>query len=188
MSHSPTATEPFPSRTGAIIQTPSASRIPKSNDDSTPPTPAATKTPEPPFWTAHQRSISNVSYSSVHQKYRRPGISLEDNTETDAEENNVVWAKCVIIEDYAVIGGRSFGEWGPGTYVAWNCKVETLEGGVIKIIKRYGSMGCYCRRWEELIKLGRYSDFDALRERLLMTFPLSEGSMPPLPPKSVICK
>lgn len=34
----------------------------------------------------------------------------------------------------------------------------------------------------------RYSEFDDLRDRLLQTFPYSEGAMPPLPPKSVISK
>lgn len=34
----------------------------------------------------------------------------------------------------------------------------------------------------------RYSEFDTLRRNLLMTFPLSEASMPPLPPKGVVSK
>jgi hypothetical protein len=34
----------------------------------------------------------------------------------------------------------------------------------------------------------RYSEFDDLRDKLLQTFPYSEGAMPPLPPKSVISK
>lgn len=34
----------------------------------------------------------------------------------------------------------------------------------------------------------RYSDFDDLRQKLVKTFPHSVASMPPLPPKSVVCK
>lgn len=34
----------------------------------------------------------------------------------------------------------------------------------------------------------RYTEFSDLRKNLLMTFPNGHGAMPPLPPKSVICK
>lgn len=34
----------------------------------------------------------------------------------------------------------------------------------------------------------RFSEFDALRNKLLLTFPNSQAAMPPLPPKSVISK
>jgi hypothetical protein len=34
----------------------------------------------------------------------------------------------------------------------------------------------------------RYSEFDDLRQKLIQTFPYSEGALPPLPPKSVISK
>lgn len=38
------------------------------------------------------------------------------------------------------------------------------------------------------VDVSRYSDFDDLRRRLLVTFPHSGGAMPPLPPKSVFCE
>lgn len=34
----------------------------------------------------------------------------------------------------------------------------------------------------------RFSEFDELRQKLVKTFPYAAGSLPPLPPKSVICK
>lgn len=34
----------------------------------------------------------------------------------------------------------------------------------------------------------RYSEFDDLRRKLLMTFPNCGGAMPPLPPKSLFCE
>lgn len=34
----------------------------------------------------------------------------------------------------------------------------------------------------------RYNDFFTLREHLTMTFPLSDASIPPLPPKGVVAK
>lgn len=37
-------------------------------------------------------------------------------------------------------------------------------------------------------EIDRYSEFDDLRRKLLMTFPNSGGAMPPLPPKSVFCE
>lgn len=33
----------------------------------------------------------------------------------------------------------------------------------------------------------RYSEFDDLRKKLLMTFPNADGAIPPLPPKSFLC-
>lgn len=38
------------------------------------------------------------------------------------------------------------------------------------------------------ILIFRYSEFDDLRKKLLMTFSNANGAMPPLPPKSLICK
>lgn len=34
----------------------------------------------------------------------------------------------------------------------------------------------------------RYSEFDDLRQKLLLAFPKSKHALPPLPPKSVLCK
>ena len=36
------------------------------------------------------------------------------------------------------------------------------------------------------LRPNRYSEFDNLRTKLLLTFPNSYGAMPPLPPKSLI--
>jgi len=58
---------------------------------------------------------------------------------------------------------------GFGAFVVWNVEVETLEGGSFIIRKRY-------------------SEFEKLYEKLLVTFPNSKAAMPPLPPKSVISK
>lgn len=35
--------------------------------------------------------------------------------------------------------------------------------------------------------MGRYSEFDDLRQRLLAAFQHAKNSLPPLPPKSVLC-
>lgn len=126
-----------PSSDGDITRAPAEpTKISESPDPPVPSTAESLKRPPPPFWTEHQRSISTVSYCSVHKSYRRQGIALEDNTEIETEENNVVWAKCVTIEDYTIVAGRGLGDWAPGTYVVWNCTVETLDGGTIKLIKR----------------------------------------------------
>ncbi|KAI9719993.1 MAG: hypothetical protein M1812_003118 [Candelaria pacifica] len=117
----------------------------------------------PPYW-QHQRFDSNASIDSIRPT-RRLGITLEDHTEESSEQSGAVWAKSVTIEDHVVISGSRTGV---GAYVVWNCTVETLDGGPMKIRKRY-------------------SEFDELRAQLLKTFPKAETSMPPLPPKSVIC-
>ena len=38
-----------------------------------------------------------------------------------------------------------------------------------------------------LLTFSRYSEFDDLRSKLLITFPHSEAAMPPLPSKSIVC-
>ena len=39
-----------------------------------------------------------------------------------------------------------------------------------------------------MLSASRYSEFDDLRTKLLLTFPNSNAAMPPLPPKSLICE
>ncbi|TVY59094.1 PX domain-containing protein YPT35 [Lachnellula cervina] len=116
----------------------------------------------PPYWVqGHQRSVSNVSVDSLPG-----GITLQDNTDEDDAKNKACWAKSVYIEDHVVINGNRTGI---GAFVVWNINVETLQGGTIRIRKRY-------------------SEFDDLRYKLLQTFPNSEAAMPLLPRKSVISK
>ncbi|KAF2204624.1 Phox-like protein [Delitschia confertaspora ATCC 74209] len=118
----------------------------------------------PPYWQRHQRNNSTLSHSSDTR--RTPPIRLEDHTEAGSEQCKALWAKHVTIDDYVIVSGSAPGL---GAYVVWNCTVETLDGGPMKIIKRY-------------------SEFDELRRKLIKTFPHAEGAMPPLPPKSVISR
>jgi hypothetical protein len=83
----------------------------------------------PPYWRLHNRSASNVSLGGP-----LPGqITLEDNTETTTDRSGALWAKSVTIEDYVVVKGSRTGV---GAYVVWNCIVETLDGGPMRIRKR----------------------------------------------------
>jgi len=93
-------------------------------------------------------------------------IGLEDHTDEGSEQCKVLWAKSVTIDDYVVVGGTAPGL---GSYVVWNCTVETLDGGPMKIRKRY-------------------SEFEDLRAKLVQTFPHATGSMPQFPPKSVVSR
>lgn len=115
----------------------------------------------PPYW-SHRRY---ESYSSV-KNTKPPPITLEDHTEESCEQSDCVWATGVSIDDHVLVSGTV-----PtvGSFVVWNCKIETVDGGSIVIRKRY-------------------SEFDDLRQKLLMTFPNSGGAMPPLPPKSLFYK
>ena len=45
-----------------------------------------------------------------------------------------------------------------------------------------------CRYAYPILSASRYSEFDDLRTKLLLTFPHSNAAMPPLPPKSLICE
>ena len=115
----------------------------------------------PTHWlSSHHR---RESYTSIDDD-RPPAITLEDHTEGDPLDGDVVWAKAIYIEDYVIVGGNAANV---GSFVSWHCRIDTLEGGSMVIRKRY-------------------SEFYELRRRLLMTFPKTSSSMPPFPPKTLI--
>ncbi|KAK4934581.1 hypothetical protein LTR10_024201 [Elasticomyces elasticus] len=125
-------------------------------------TPRPTHTP-PPYW-QHNRG---ASYSSNISLDHRPAILLEDNTLTHSPTRSALWAKSIAIDDYVIVNGSTQGI---GSYVVWNCKVQTLDGGPMIIRKRY-------------------SEFDELRSKLIKAFPeATKSSLPPLPPKSAVYK
>lgn len=76
----------------------------------------------PLFW--HKRTVSNTSYTSVLNFKKPIPISLEDHTELPIDEISPLWAKGVIINDYVIVRG---GGARVGSYVVWNCTVETLD-------------------------------------------------------------
>lgn len=115
----------------------------------------------PPHW-LHRRQ---ESYASIVDNKPAP-ITLEDHTEGPSEQQDAVWAKAIYIEDYVIISGSVPSV---GSFVVWHCRIDTLDGGSMILRKRY-------------------SEFHELRQKLLVTFPKSEGAMPPFPPKSVICR
>ncbi|KAF3391470.1 PX domain-containing protein YPT35 [Penicillium rolfsii] len=117
----------------------------------------------PPFWQRHERTISRASLSSLAQSRI---IRLEDHTaDPDSETSRGLWAKSVAIDDHVVVQGKS----GVGSYVVWNCRIQTLDGGPITVRMRY-------------------SEFDDLRQRLESAFPHARNALPALPPKSVLFK
>ncbi|PLN82879.1 Phox homologous domain-containing protein [Aspergillus taichungensis] len=116
----------------------------------------------PPYW-SHHRDTSRTSQASLEHL---PPITLEDHTEDpDSETTRGLWAQSVSIDDYAVVQGKT----GVGSYVVWNCTINTLEGGPITVRLRY-------------------SEFDDLRRRLAASFPYAKNALPVLPPKSIIYK
>ncbi|KAL4902586.1 hypothetical protein BDW74DRAFT_158068 [Aspergillus multicolor] len=116
----------------------------------------------PPYW-SHHRNASRVSQISTDGA---PAITLEDHTEDpNSETSRGLWAKSVTIDDHVVVQGKT----GIGAYVVWNCKIRTLEGGMITVRMRY-------------------SEFDDLRLKLVKSFPHAKNALPSLPPKSVLFK
>lgn len=87
----------------------------------------------PPYWQRH-RGSSNASLSvpnshgnahaSVETLARPPAIQLEDHTEPGSEQCKALWAKSVTVDDYVIVSGAAPGV---GSYVVWNCTVETLD-------------------------------------------------------------
>lgn len=123
---------------------------------------AATTIISPPYW-QHNRS---ASYASIDTE--PPPITLEDHTDELSPSTSALWAKAVTIDNYTVVrGGLSPAI---GAYVVWNVNVLTLDGGPMKIRKRY-------------------SEFDDLRQKLVAAFlNATTSSLPMLPPKSAIYK
>lgn len=75
----------------------------------------------PPHWSHHRHE----SYISIDDEDRGPApITLEDNTGEDSERSSSCWARRVSVNDYVVVSGSI-----PtvGTFVVWNCKVDTLD-------------------------------------------------------------
>ncbi|QDS72965.1 hypothetical protein FKW77_008615 [Venturia effusa] len=118
----------------------------------------------PPYWHSRLRTASSLSSNSAARQKRMSGsIHLEDHTEESSATYNAVWARAVTVDDFTVVGAGV----GPalGSYVVWNCTIETLNGSTMRIRKRY-------------------SEFDKLRKNLVKTFPSCGASLPELPRKS----
>jgi hypothetical protein len=92
----------------------------------------------PPYWQQEgARANSNLtdvpssSQPSISNKNRLSGgpIRLHDNsTEESSDTARACWAKAVRIDDYVIVSG-SVSKAGLGSYVVWNCTVETLNVG-----------------------------------------------------------
>lgn len=103
----------------------------KDNGGGEPPTdtPQTSSRPPPlvpPHW-SHQR---HESYISINDEDRGSvPITLEDNTGQDSERSSSCWARRVSINDHVLVSGSI-----PtvGTFVVWNCRVDTLDVSPLK--------------------------------------------------------
>ncbi|KAK0667742.1 Phox homologous domain-containing protein [Cercophora samala] len=146
----------------------------------------------PPYWhsTNHPPNRLNntpsnglrpLSTASIESVLPPGAITLQDNESdfpshhhhhpnqttsptTPQDRNRACWARSVTITDYITINTSSTNI---GAFTVWNISVETLEGPRINIRKRY-------------------SEFDDLRKKLIVTFPGFEAAVPELPPKSMV--
>jgi hypothetical protein len=73
----------------------------------------------PPYW--HSEGQESLLPASVSSTSPSSGIVLEDHTHEDSEHSKACWARSVAINDYVVVGS------GLGTYVVYNCIVETAN-------------------------------------------------------------
>ena len=81
----------------------------------------------PPYWQAHDRSVSRLSCHSENGARPTP-ILLEDHTDAGSEQCKALWARHVTIDDYVIISGSAPAL---GAYVVWNCTVETLDVSLV---------------------------------------------------------
>lgn len=155
-----------------------------------------------PLYWQHRRYESYTSVDII----RPPAIILEDHTETEPDCSSPLWAKAVSLEDYVVVSG-SFAS--VGNYIVWSCKIDTLDVGApllslpcrLVFVKRFTSLsvdlGWIDNNQKEVntscpdspcvwLSGNRYSEFQDLRRKLLITFPNAGRAMSPLPPKSLI--
>lgn len=77
----------------------------------------------PPYWQTRPRGDSALS--DVSQKRHSGPIRLRDNSEEESDQTKACWARSARIDDYVIISG-SMSKAGLGSYVVWNCTVETL--------------------------------------------------------------
>jgi hypothetical protein len=93
----------------------------------------------PPYWHCHNRNISHASQSSLR------GITLEDHTaDPDSETSRGLWARSVSIDDHVVVRGMT----GVGSYVVWNCTIQTLDVSYSEWLRWVGLVlmhMCVCR-------------------------------------------
>ncbi|EWC44588.1 hypothetical protein DRE_06669 [Drechslerella stenobrocha 248] len=130
---------------------------------SSPPTPTGTpRRANLPFLRSRNRTASGSSLTILQPA----PIALVDNTSDSLEGSSGAYVRSVIVGDYTIINDSPLRA---GAYIVWNCTVETLEGQKFTIIKRY-------------------SEFDALREKLLLAFPHSKAALPQLPRKSIVSR
>ena len=90
----------------------------------------------PPYWQLQRArcdsTLSEAPSSSQpsirNGKNRLSGpIRLRDNSEEENSDTaRACWAKSVRIDDYVIVSG-SVSKAGLGSYVVWNCSVETLN-------------------------------------------------------------
>jgi hypothetical protein len=75
-----------------------------------------------PYWRSPTENQARWSYRSIDS--RNGPIRLEDHTEEGSEQSKACWAKHVSVDDYVIVSGSAPGV---GSYVVWNCTVETLS-------------------------------------------------------------
>jgi hypothetical protein len=95
----------------------------------------------PPYWQRHERHASYLSTYSAENGRPTP-IGLEDHTDEGTDHFKVLWAKGVTIDDYVVVGGTAPGL---GSYVVWNCTVETLDVSFPSRIEKCASLQHICQ-------------------------------------------
>lgn len=103
------------------INTPNHDGALQSSASSTSTTSRRVSAVVPPYWHRHERNTSHVSQSSLRGAAR---ITLEDHTaDPNSETSRGLWASSVAIDDHVIVRGMT----GVGSYVVWNCTVQTLD-------------------------------------------------------------
>jgi hypothetical protein len=85
----------------------------------------------PPYWQRGNSILSETGSSSQHTRNKANRLSgpirLHDNSdETENDQARACWAKSARINDYVIVSG-SVSRAGLGSYVVWNCTIETLN-------------------------------------------------------------
>jgi hypothetical protein len=91
----------------------------------------------PPYWQRQDDSNCTTlnKNASAETLSRTSLIRLEDHTDEGSEQCKALWAKRVTIDDYVIVSGSAPAV---GSYVVWNCTVETLDVS----LSRSGIYGC----------------------------------------------
>lgn len=150
--------------------------------------PSDSATLSPVYWPTETSNGPGRQRAESGSSSQGPQIRLLDHTDEDSEQFRACWARSAHVPNWVIVGATS-GLRSIGSYVVFNCVIETVNVSRRKrAYKHVILMASDLLQSSNITLLKRYSQFDTLRAHLVQTFPNSTAALPKLPPKSALSK